>query len=311
MHLSSKILITGGRGLVGRALDKILEERGFENVWAPPSLCVDLRAWMRTAAFFEEKQFDYVFHCAARVGGIIGNSKAPGDFIRDNLLINTNVINAAKCYGVKKLLFLGSACAYPKFAENPIKESSLLCGELEPSNRAYAVAKIAGIEMCNAYRAQYGCNFISAMPTNLYGPHDHYDLESSHVIPGMIRRIHEAKQAGAGEVALWGTGNPTREFLFSEDLARACLLLMEQHDTAELVNIGCGEATPLFVLAEQISSVVGFTGRIVWDKTKPDGTPNRRLDSSKIFGLGWRPSVNLHDGLIQAYHDFLRQAYGN
>lgn len=316
MHQFSNILVTGGRGLVGSAVVRLLEERGYTSICVPPSKVVDLRERTQTDALFEQVCPEWVIHCAAKVGGIIGNSKAPADFIRDNILINTNVIDAARRYGTLKLLFLGSACAYPKFAANPIKESSLLTGELEPSNRAYAVAKIAGVEMCAAYRKQFGFNCIAAMPTNLYGIGDHYDLENSHVIPGMIRRMHEAQKNFSygvtkdNVVTLWGTGHPTREFLFSSDIADACLFLMENYNEPELINIGSDEAIPLWQLANHVKNAVGFEGHIQWDPSRPDGTPLRKLDNLKLFSMGWRPKVSLQDGLALAYQDFLAQAYG-
>lgn len=305
MHQLSDIIVTGGRGLVGSAVIKALYEKGYSSVCAPTSTEVDFRERDQTDRLFEQVCPEWVIHCAAKVGGIIGNSKAPADFIRDNLLINTNVIDAARRYGTQKLLFLGSACAYPKFAPNPIKELSLMTGELEPSNRAYAVAKIAGIEMCAAYRKQFGFNCIAAMPTNLYGIGDHYDLENSHVIPGMIRRMHEAKQTNAETVTLWGTGQPTREFLFSSDIADACIFLMESYNEPDLINIGSDEAIPLWQLANYVKAAVGFKGHIEWDTGRPDGTPLRKLDNLKLFSMGWRPNVSLQDGLALAYEDFL------
>lgn len=305
MHHSSKILVTGGRGLVGSALLRVLTAKGFTNIAAPRSDIVDLCEQEQVRIMVDEIRPDWVFHCAARVGGIVGNAKAPADFIRDNLLMQTNVIDAAKRFGVRKLLFLGSACAYPKLADNPIQESSLMTGALEPSNRAYAIAKIAGIEMCQAYRKQYGCNFIAAMPTNLYGIGDHYDLENSHVLPGMIHRMHNAKVVKEPLVTLWGTGAPTREFLFADDLAEACLFLMNYYDEAGLINIGSGQEIPLWIAANHVKNVVGFPGFIEWDASKPDGTLRRRLDSSKIFEMGWRPKMDFEEGLALAYKDFL------
>ncbi len=305
MHPHSSILVTGGRGLVGSALMRVLAENGFINVTAPSSAEVNLCEQEQVRLAMNIIRPDWVFHCAARVGGIVGNAKAPADFIRDNLLMQTIVIDAAKHFGVRKLLFLGSACAYPKFAENPIKESSLLTGELEPSNRAYAIAKIAGIEMCQAYRKQYGCNFIAAMPTNLYGIGDHYDLENSHVLPGMLRRMHEAKEKGDTSVELWGTGKPTREFLFADDFAKACLFLMNYYDEGDLINIGSGQEIPLYAAANYVKNAVGYPGWIEWDTDRPDGTPRRKLDCSKLFEMGWVPKVGLEEGLALAYKDFL------
>jgi GDP-L-fucose synthase len=302
---NSRIFVAGHRGLVGSAICRELERRGFNNVVTTTKNETDLKDWSQVAGFFANHRPEYVFLAAAKVGGIAANAAAPVDFLQDNLLIQTNVMQASYELDVKKLLFLGSACAYPKHAECPIKESALLTGPLEPSNAPYALAKIAGITLAQSYAKQYGCRFISAMPTNLYGPGDHYDLENSHVLPGMVRRIHEAKTTGASEVTLWGSGNPTREFLFSDDLARACLLLMEKYDSPELINIGFGEAISLRELANKIRWELDFHRPVKWDTTRPDGTPLRSLDSSKIFNLGWRPIVSLEEGLRISYEDFL------
>jgi GDP-L-fucose synthase len=291
--------------MVGSALCRVLRARGYNNVVTWSHEEVDLRDPVAVKWAFSSYLPEFVFHCAARVGGIIANSTKPVEFMLDNLRIETNVIEAAKEQSVKKLLFLGSACAYPKLAANPILEDSLLTGALEVSNECYAIAKIAGIKLCEAYRKEYGCDFISAMPTNLYGIGDHYNLQDSHVIPGMIRRFWEAEQAGARFVTLWGTGNPTREFLFADDLAEACLALMNHAGYLGLVNIGTGKAISLATLARTIWNVVGFRGWIEWDNSKPDGTPQRQLDTTKIFSLGWTPKVSLAEGLRAAYQDFL------
>jgi GDP-L-fucose synthase len=306
MNINSRILITGARGLVGSAIDRALHLRGFTNIITPSSRQFNLQLQSDTHIMFDSYKPEYVFHCAAKVGGIMANSLYPSDFFRDNIFIQTNVLECAAQSRVIKLLFLGSACAYPKYANCPILESSLLTGELEPSNRAYAIAKISGIEMCAAYRRQYGCNFIAAMPTNLYGPGDHYDLDNSHVLPGMIRRIHEAKHTDQESVTLWGTGTPTREFLYSDDLAEACIFLMDNYNSGELINIGSGDALPLAEVARDVALTVGYSGQIKWDHSKPDGTPNRKLDSSKIFGMGWAPRTMWRTGLAQTYKDFIK-----
>lgn len=307
MNKDAKIFVAGHRGLVGQALCRTLKSRGFENLVVVSREEVDLTDPVAVKWFFSSTQPEYVFLSAAKVGGIVANSERPVDFMVDNLRIEMNVLENSWKYGVKKLLFLGSACAYPKHAENPIREESLLTGALEPSNECYALAKIAGIKLCQAYRKQHGCDFISAMPTNLYGISDHYDLQNSHVIPGMIHRIHDAKAAGKESVTLWGTGQVTREFLFADDLAAACVLLMDTVPDLGLVNIAPGGTVSLETLAEMVARVVGFAGRMEWDVSKPDGTPLRALDSSKIYTLGWMPRVSLADGLELAYQDFLCQ----
>jgi len=305
MNKNSKIYVAGHRGLVGQAFLRQLVQQGYQRITVATSDTLDLRRRSQTNKFFADVRPDYVFLAAAKVGGIIANDTQSADFIRDNLAIESNVIEASRVYGVTKLLFFGSACAYPKFALCPIQESSLMTGELEPTNRAYAIAKIAGIEMCNAYRKQYNCDFISCMPTNIYGPGDSYNLENSHVLPGMIRRIHEAKVAGKKLVTLWGTGKPTREFLFSDDLARAAIFLMNNYQDPGLINISSGQEIELSVLAETIRKIVGYAGFLWWDTKKPDGTPRRALDIGKISRLGWKPEVSLEDGIKIAYKDFL------
>jgi len=307
MNKNSRILITGHQGLVGNAIYRALKAQNYEHLIVAERRQVDLSDPVATKWLFSSYQPEYVFHCAAKVGGIAANSKFPVEFLTENMRIEMNVFENAKNSGVKKLLFLGSACAYPKFAQNPIQESSLLTGALEPSNECYALAKISGIRLCEAYRKEYSCDFISAMPTNLYGIGDHYDLENSHVIPGMIHRLHRAKMLMVGIAQLWGTGKPCREFLFSDDLAEACLVLMQYPDDPGLVNIGSGETVDLEYLAEQVAEAVGYLHAIHWDASKPDGTPIRQMDSSKIRLLGWRPKTSLADGLRAAYADFLTQ----
>jgi GDP-L-fucose synthase len=304
MNKDSRILVTGHRGLAGSAVCRALKASGYDNLITWSHEKVDLTNPVVVRWAFSSYQPEYVFHCAAKVGGIVANSTKPVEFMLDNMRIEMNVLENAKNYGVKKLLFLGSACAYPKLAQNPIFEEYLLTGALEPSNECYALAKIAGIKLCEAYRKEYGCNFISVMPTNLYGLGDSYDPQNSHVIPGMIRRVHERVLGLLPGVTFWGTGKPTREFLFADDLAVACILLMDCSEYLGLVNIGSGELVALRDLAAMVVKVAGHSGPIEWDITKPDGTPERRLDSSKIFWLGWRPKITLEQGLQLAYQDF-------
>jgi GDP-L-fucose synthase len=308
MKKNSIIFVAGHRGLVGSALVRLLRARGFTNLLLASHADLDLTDSGEVRTYFSAYEPDYVFLAAAKVGGIVANSTQPVEFMQENLRIQDNVISNSKRVGVKKLLFLGSACAYPKFAENPIKEEALLTGPLESSNECYALAKIAGIRLCQAYRKEYGCDFISAMPTNLYGLGDSYDLQNSHVIPGMIHRFHEAKTK-TGECWLWGTGKPVRQFLFADDLAEACLALMDRYSESLPVNIGPEKWIHLEDLAYRIRSIVGFFGKGGWDTTKPDGTPDRRLDVSKIYDLGWRPKVGLDEGLKAAYQDFLCQQH--
>jgi GDP-L-fucose synthase len=274
---------------------------GYNNLVIRTRRELDLTDQRVVYLFFEEERPEYVFLAAAKVGGILANATYPGDFIRENLLIQTHVIDASYRFRVKKLLFLGSSCIYPKFAPQPMREEHLLTGPLEPTNEAYAVAKIAGIKMCQAYRRQYGFNAISAMPTNLYGPGDNFDLETSHVIPALIRRFHEAKQMGRREVVVWGTGNPRREFLYVDDLADAALFLMRHYEEEQIINVGVGADVSIRELAELIARVVGFSGEILYDTSKPDGTPRKLLDVSRLFALGWRPKVTLEDGLYRSY----------
>lgn len=299
------MFVAGHRGLVGSAIYQILIARGYYNVLTATRKQVDLLQQDQVEAFFRAARPEYVFLSAAKVGGIVAHTEQPASFIFENLRIQENVMNAAFQTGVKKLLFLGSACAYPKFAPTPIREEYLLTGELEPTNKGYALAKIVGHEMCKAFRQQFGCDFISCIPTNLYGPGDNYNLSTSHVLPGMLHRMHNAKMSGKSEVTLWGTGRPTREFLYNFDLADACVFLMEKYSSGEPINVGTGQSISLAELALKIAKHVGFNGRIEWDHSKPDGTPHRRLDCSKIFELGWKPTLDLDEGIKQAYHDFL------
>jgi GDP-L-fucose synthase len=291
--------------MVGSAIVRSLQKNGYTNLVVRTSQELDLRSQQAVADFFASEKPAYVFLAAAKVGGIVANNTYRADFLYENLAIQNNVIHAAYVNQVTKLMFLGSSCIYPKLAPQPLKESYLLTGLLEPTNEPYAIAKIAGIKMCEAYRAQYGCNYISVMPTNLYGPNDNYDLQNSHVLPAMIRKFHEAKVRGDESMELWGTGSPMREFLYADDLAEACLFLMETYDEAELVNIGTGVDVTIKELAETVQKIVGFTGEIKWDTNRPDGTPRKLMDVSKLHGLGWKHRIELADGIQLAYQDFL------
>lgn len=306
MHKEAKIYVTGHRGLVGSAILRRLRAEGYSNIVTRTHQELDLTNQQAVYRFFEIERPEYVFLAAARVGGILANSTYPADFIRENLLIQTNVIDAAYRCGVKKLLFLGSSCIYPKFAPQPIKEEYLLTGILEPTNEPYAVAKIAGIKMCQSYNRQYGTNFISVMPTNLYGPGDNFDLHTSHVLPALIRKFHEAKMTGAPHVVVWGTGTPRREFLHVDDLADACLFLINNYDSSEIINIGVGEDLTIAELAKLVREVVGYNGKILFDTTKPDGTPRKLLNVSRMFSLGWRPRIPLKEGIYSTYQWFLK-----
>jgi GDP-L-fucose synthase len=301
MKPSDRVFVAGHRGLVGSALVRRLEAAGFDELLLRTRVELDLTDDAAVHAFFREQRPQYVFLAAAKVGGIVANDTFPADFIRENLAIQLNVIDAAHRHGAEKLLFLGSSCVYPKHAPQPMKEEYLLTGPLEPTNEAYAIAKIAGIRMCQAYRSQYGSRFISVMPTNLYGPNDNFDLETSHVLPALIRRFHEAKESGAGSVTLWGTGTPRREFLHVDDLADACVHLMHTYDDGELVNIGWGEDISIRELAELVARVVGYDGEVEWDTSKPDGTPRKLLDTGRLKGLGWTPRIGLEDGVRGTY----------
>lgn len=302
---NAKVYIAGHRGLVGSAIWRHLEGQGFTSLVGAASSEVDLRDRDATLTFFGREQPEVVIDAAAKVGGILANSTHPADFLSDNLRIQVNVMDAAKHVGVERLLFLGSSCIYPKFAEQPIKESSLLTGALEPTNDAYAIAKIAGILQVQANRRQHGCHWISAMPTNLYGPNDNFDPLSSHVLPALIRRFHEAKASEASEVVLWGTGTPRREFLHVDDLAAASLFLLENYDSADTINVGVGEDVTIRELAEIVADVVGYEGALVQDTAKPDGTPRKLLDVGRINDLGWKAVVPLRDGIAATYQWFL------
>lgn len=322
MRKDAKIYVAGHRGLVGSAIVRQLETKGYTNIVKRTHAELDLTDALGTDAFFESERPDYVFLAAAKVGGIVANNTYPAEFIRDNLMIQNNVIHAAWRHKVDRLLFLGSSCIYPKLAPQPMKEEHLLTGPLEPTNRPYALAKIAGIEMCWSYNRQYGTRYLAAMPTNLYGPGDNYHPENSHVIPALLRKFHEAKQSGAEAVTVWGTGTPRREFLFSDDMADACVYLMELPDDRytqllgsdeaatgrfepPLVNVGVGEDVTIKELAEIIGGIVGYSGKIQFDVSKPDGTPRKLMDVSRIQSIGWLSTTSLHKGLRQAYEDFL------
>jgi GDP-L-fucose synthase len=309
MNLDSKIYIAGHRGMVGSAIFRALKAKGFQNIIFRTSSELDLRNQQAVADFFDREKPEYVFLAAASVGGILANSTYRADFIYDNLMIESNIIHSSWVNSVTKLMFLGSSCIYPKLAPQPLKESYLLTGELEPSNESYAIAKIAGIKLCEGYRDQYGCNFISVMPTNLYGYGDNYDLKSSHVLPALIRKFHEAKLNNQPFVEVWGTGKPKREFLFADDLANACLFLMNTYNEKDLVNVGTGVDLSIGELANEISSIIGYEGQISWDSSKPDGTPRKLLDVSKLRSLGWEASVSLQEGIKLAYEDFLKSVY--
>lgn len=297
MLKSAKIYVAGSNGMVGSAIVRTLEANGYSNIVVKSSKELDLKNQQAVHDFFNQEQPEYVFLAAAKVGGIHANNTYPATFIYDNIMIQSNVIQAAYEFNVKKLLFLGSSCIYPKMASQPLKEEYLLTGSLEPTNEAYAIAKIAGLKMCQFYKQQYGCNFISAMPTNLFGINDNFNLKNSHVLPALLRKFIEAKQNNQHEVSIWGSGLPMREFLFVDDLAEACLFLMENYNGVETVNIGTGEDVTIKELAETIMKIVGFEGNLVFDSTKPDGTPRKLLDVSKINNLGWKHKVTLEEGI--------------
>ena len=301
MEQDSKIYVAGHRGMVGSAIREKLESMGYTRLILRTSAELDLRNQSAVAAFFDQEQPDYVFMAAAKVGGIMANNIYRGEFLYDNLMIQNNIIHHAYLSKVKKLMFLGSSCIYPKMAPQPLQESSLLTGLLEPTNEPYAIAKIAGIKLCDAYRSQYGCNYISVMPTNLYGPNDNYDLQNSHVLPAMLRKFHEAKLNHAPDVTLWGSGTPRREFLHSHDLADACVYLMEHYNEAGFVNIGVGEDISIAELAHMIQGITGYTGEIIWDREKPDGTPRKLMDVSKLTAMGWKASIHLKEGIEMVY----------
>lgn len=305
MEKQAKIYIAGHRGMVGSAILRKLEKEGYQNIVYRSSSALDLRDQQAVANFFEQEKPAYVFLAAAKVGGIVANNTYRAEFLYDNLSIQNNIIHQSYLHGVKKLLFLGSSCIYPKLAPQPLKEEYLLTGLLEPTNEPYAIAKITGIKMCEAYRAQYGCNFISVMPTNLYGLNDNYHPENSHVLPALIRKFDEAKKQGKKTVEIWGTGSPMREFLYADDLADACYFLMENYNEPQLVNIGTGEDITIKELALQVQKTVGFEGELVFDHSKPDGTPRKLMDVSKLHQLGWKHQTQLAEGLMLAYQDYL------
>lgn len=308
MEQSAKIYVAGHRGMVGSAITRKLKEKGHTNLVQRTSVELDLRNQQAVNDFFATEKPEYVFLAAAKVGGIVANNTYRAEFIYDNMMIQNNVIHAAYQHGVKKLMFLGSSCIYPKMAPQPLKEEYLLTGLLEPTNEPYAIAKIAGIKMCDSYRSQYGCNFISVMPTNLYGENDNYDLKNSHVLPALIRKFHEAKQANAPSVVMWGTGEPRREFLHATDLADACYFLMQTYNDEGFVNIGTGEDLTINELALMVKEIVGYEGNIEHDLSKPDGTPRKLMDVSKLHGLGWKESIKLKDGIRKVYQDFTQHS---
>ena len=307
MKKNSRIYVAGHLGMVGSAIYRKLQEQGYDNICFATSAEVDLRDSVAVDNFFSENEPEFVFLAAAKVGGILANNNYPADFLYDNLMVQNNVIECAYRYNVDKLLFLGSSCIYPKLAPQPIAEESLLSGYLEPTNDAYAIAKIAGIKLCQAYFKQHGCRFVSAMPTNLYGIGDNYHPENSHVLPALIRRIHEAKEGDLDEVVIWGTGTPLREFMFADELGAACVFLMQQYDEKEIINVGSGEEISILDLARLVANVVGFKGRIATDKSKPDGTPRKLMDSSRLRQLGFRNRISLSEGVPIAYEDFLNK----
>jgi GDP-L-fucose synthase len=305
MHKNDRIFVAGHRGLVGSAIVRKLEVEGYQQIVTRTRKELDLRDKLAVEQFFQREDIDIVFLAAAKVGGIVANRDYPADFLTDNLLIQTNVITSAHQAGVKKLLFLGSTCIYPKLAPQPMKEEDLLTGELESTNEPYAIAKIAGIKMCQAYNRQYGTNYISVMPTNLYGSHDNFDLETSHVLPALIRKCHEAKIKNLPSIEVWGTGKPRREFLYSDDLADACVYLMKTYSGNDIVNIGVGKDISIADLVEEIKKVVGYEGDVVYNTSRPDGTPRKLVDVTKVHSLGWEASTSLDEGLRQAYHWYL------
>ncbi|RDV14879.1 GDP-L-fucose synthase [Pontibacter diazotrophicus] len=304
MDKSAKIYVAGHRGMVGSAIVRKLEAKGYSHIITRRSSELDLREQEAVRTFFQEEQPEYVFLAAAKVGGIVANNTYRAEFLYENLMIEANVIHSAYETGVKKLMFLGSSCIYPKLAPQPLKEEYLLTGELEPTNEPYAIAKIAGIKLCEAYRDQYGCNFISVMPTNLYGYNDNYHPQNSHVLPALIRRFHEAKESGTEAVTIWGSGSPMREFLFADDLAEACLFLMQRYSGRELINIGTGKDISIKELALSVKEVVSFEGKLIFDTSKPDGTPRKLMDVSKLHSLGWQHTTELTEGIALAYADF-------
>jgi GDP-L-fucose synthase len=307
MNKDSKIYVAGHRGMVGSAIVRHLKKQGFENLVLKTSSELDLRNQQAVADFFSSEKPEYVFLAAAKVGGIQANNTYRAEFLFDNLAIEMNVIHASYQNKIKKLLFLGSSCIYPKHSPQPLKEEYLLSGYLESTNEPYAIAKIAGIKLCESYRRQYGCNYISAMPTNLYGPNDNYDLENSHVLPALIRKFHEARISQQPQVEVWGSGKPLREFLHVDDLAEACFFLMQKYDEEEIVNVGFGDDISIKELAEMVRYITGFEGKIIFNSEKPDGTPRKLMDSSRIHKLGWKAKINLREGITSTYNEYLKQ----
>lgn len=307
MEKEAKIFVAGHRGMVGSAIVRALEKEGYLHLIKRTSKELDLRNQSAVADFFAEEQPEYVFLAAAKVGGIVANNTYRADFLYENLMIQTNVIHQAYVQNVKKLLFLGSSCIYPKLAPQPLKEDYLLTGTLEPTNEPYAIAKIAGIKMCESYRSQYGCNFISAMPTNLYGINDNYHPQNSHVLPALIRRFHEAKTGGLSEVSIWGTGSPLREFLYADDLGEACVFLMQRYNEEQFINVGVGEDISIRDLAYLVSEIIGYSGGLRFDTSKPDGTPRKLMNVDKLHALGWKHKTSLKEGIALAYADFLNK----
>lgn len=307
MNKDSKIYVAGHRGMVGSAITRRLQKEGYNNLVSADSSTLDLRNTVAVDEFFKEHEPEYVFLAAAKVGGILANNNYPADFLYDNLMIQNNVIEASFRYNVEKLLFLGSSCIYPKLAPQPLHEDSLLSGYLESTNEAYAIAKIAGIKLCQAYHEQHGRRFISVMPTNLYGFGDNYHPQNSHVLPALLRRFHEAKENNLEEVTIWGTGSPLREFMFADDVGEACLFLMQRYERPEIINVGTGEEVSILELAKIIAQTVGFKGRIGFDKTKPDGTPRKLMDSSRLHSLGFHHQTSLKEGIAITYQDFLNK----
>lgn len=306
--MESKIYVAGHRGMVGSAVERLLRAKGFRRLITRSRTELDLLDVAAVSEFFSREPPEIVVMAAARVGGIKANNDAPVEFLRENLQIQDNVLSAAHAAGARKVAFLGSSCIYPRLAPQPIPESALLTGPLEPTNEAYAIAKIAGIKLCQFYAREYGTNYISLMPSNIYGPGDNFDLETSHVLAALLRKAHEAKINGAREMVAWGTGAPRREFLHADDLARATLFLLENYDSPEIINVGCGEDVSIRELAELICEVVGFKGELAWDKSKPDGTPRKLLDISKISALGWKPTIGLREGIERTYAEFLERS---
>ncbi|HCL92193.1 MAG TPA: GDP-L-fucose synthase [Verrucomicrobiota bacterium] len=309
MARDARIYVAGHRGLVGSAIWRELQRRGYTHLIGRTRAELDLLDGAAVNRFYAQEKPEYVVDAAAKVGGILANDRHPAEFIYQNLQIQNHLIHGAYVAGVRKLLFLGSSCIYPRLSVQPMKEEYLLTGPLEPTNEWYAVAKIAGIKMCQAYRRQYGCDFISAMPTNMYGPNDNYDPQNSHVLPALIRRFHEARQANAPTVTCWGTGSPFREFLYADDLARACIFLLEHYSEEQFINVGSGTEVSVRELTETVGRVIGYAGRIEWDASKPDGMPRKLMDSSRLFALGWKPQVDLETGIRLAYEDY-RKRFG-